>query len=158
MPTFEYACETEGCHNNNVVEWYGQALESLEAPECAGCKNPMTRLMSAPSHRYLGGGFYATDHGNQRHNKNPREGIGQGKKIKDRLDKRGQRLHDRSKADKYRAAEDDPVTQRADQKYKDLGYKQGLKGKQASKLNPKVNYKDGPKADYVIEREKKEKK
>ena len=155
MPTFEYRCSNKECVQNDIIEWYGQAESSKEVPECAMCHTPMVRLMSAPSHRYIGEGFYATEHGNQGFNKNPREKDGR-KKAKDRLDRRGQRIHDRSKMDRYRAADDDRVTEAANQKYKDLGYRQGLKGKQASKLNPKVKYDDGPKADYVIAREKTE--
>lgn len=57
MPLYEYRCKKCGHHFEKI-----QSYSAPDAKECPVCKGQVERLISAPSFRFKGSGWYATDY------------------------------------------------------------------------------------------------
>ena len=71
MPLYEYQCKV--CHKISEVI---QKFSDPDLSECKECGGTLERLLSAPSIRFKGSGWYVNDYGksngNQNHNKEPK--------------------------------------------------------------------------------------
>jgi putative FmdB family regulatory protein len=60
VPLYEYRCKQCGHQFEKI-----QTFSAADQTECPECKGELERLISAPSVRFSGSGFYSTDYGSR---------------------------------------------------------------------------------------------
>ncbi len=67
MPTYEYRCEKG--HSFEVF----QRMSDVPVAVCETCGEPVQRVMHSPAVHFKGSGFYTTDYGSKRRNRELRD-------------------------------------------------------------------------------------